>query len=191
MSVVSVVGIDPSLASTGLARVYSNGVLEVSNVKTAGKEKDPLETTSARICAIANEILDYVKATPGVDMVVIESPSHGSRFGKPHERSGVWWLVVTALLNDGYKVARVAPQTRAMYATGAGNSKKDVVLCFVRELYTDILGRRIVNDDIADAILLADLGARQLGYPLPVREDPESALEGRYRALTGVLWPTT
>lgn len=184
---MSVVGIDPSLSSTGLARIYSHGLLEVSNVKTTGRDADPLETMSQRICAIANEIVDYVKSTPAVDMVVIENPSHGSRFGKPHERSGMWWLVVTALLNDGYKVARVAPQTRAKYGTGAGNSKKDVVLAHVRENYTDILGRRIANDDIADAILLASMGARHLGYPIERHELSEAVSA----SLTGVLWPTT
>lgn len=179
-----VVGIDPSLSSTGLAYISPEGELKVSCVTSTGKQNEPVETTVQRIFHIANEVVDFVQLHKP-DLVVIENPSYGSRFGKPHDRAGLWWKIVDALVHDGYPIARVAPQTRAIYATGNGSSKKDVVVAFVRELYTDILGRRIPNDDIADAIVLADLGALREGYPLVEYDEQHTRAEG------AVLWPPT
>lgn len=182
-----VVGVDPSLSSTGLAWVSPGGELKVSNVTSKGKQNEPVQVTVGRIFAIANEVVDFV-ALHKPDLVVIENPSFGSKFGKPHERSGLWWRIVDALVNDKYPIARVAPQTRAIYATGDGRSSKAVVLAHVREHYTDILGKRIVNDDIADAIVLADLGALHEGFPL---DTPARASERHSRASDGVLWPSS
>lgn len=180
-----VCGIDPSLSSTGLAWISPAGELKVSCVTSTGKNNESVERTVERIFYIANEVVDFVNLHKP-DLVVIENPSFASQYGKPHERSGLWWRIVDALVHDDYKIARVAPQTRAIYATGDGRSKKAVVLAHVREHYTDILGARVANDDVADAIVLADLGALQKGYPLDV---PPATSERHTRALTGVLWP--
>lgn len=188
---MSVIGIDLSLTSTGLATVLSTGELvDIHNVKSSGKKGDTREQRSARLFGLANEITDYIdRWRPNIDMVVIEAPSYGSRFGSAHDRSGLWWLVMMALDHDfgGVPVAQVSPQGRAKYGTGAGNSKKPVVYAAVKDRYTDLAPRRIRNDDEADAILLAAIGARHLGYPI----EPAGLPEANLAALTGVLWPRT
>lgn len=182
---LQVVGIDLSLTSTGLVGTSNDRITHMHNIKTTGKKDDTLEQRSARIFGIANEVVDWIHGD-GCDLVVIEGPSFGSKFGHAHDRSGLWWLVMTALIEDGYPVAQVSPQGRAKYGTGAGGSKKDVVLAHVKERYQGLVDFTIPNDDVADAILLAAMGARRLGVPVEPADLPASNLA----AMDGVLWPS-
>lgn len=93
-------------------------------------------------------------------------------------------MVVDMLMGVDIPVAVVQPKTRAKYGSGKGGSQKDVVFAHAIERYTDILGERIPNDDVADAIILCAMGARQLGVPFD-NPLPEENLE----AMDGVVWP--
>ena len=185
MTGATVVGIDLSLTSTGLCAIEDGTILELHNVKSKGRKGDNLAQRRDRLYVIANEIVDWVEGD-GADLVVIESPSFGSKFGSPHDRSGLWWIVVNALRANECPVAEVAPQSRAKYGAGKGNAKKDVVFAHVLERYSDLSSQRIANDDIADAVILAAMGSRHLGFP--VEEDmPEANLD----AMGGAKWPTS
>ena len=182
--IIRVAGLDLSLTSTGMCFAEQGTIVELRTVKSKGRRSDTLADRRERLFAIANEVVDAVNQfQPG--LVVVEAPSYGSRFGSAHDRSGLWWLIVGALLQD-FPVALVSPQGRAKYGTGAGNSKKDVVEAFVREVYQDLCPRRIANDDEADALLCAAMGSRQLGVPLEAVRPSDRSLE----ALEGVLWPS-
>lgn len=179
------VGIDLSLTSTGLASVNSRGEIDWDNVKTKGKRGDTLDTKVERMTRIMSDIRSFVLSGP-CDLAVIEAPSYGSSFGNPHERGGLWWAVVSLLTAEGIPVATVSPQGRAKYATGSGRSQKDVVLAHAIHRYADIVhGGRIVNDDVADAIVLASMGARHLGFPVERDEMDETNLA----AMGGASWP--
>lgn len=179
-----VTGIDLSLTSTGMVRADDGVFAGFFNPKTKGKRGDTLEQRQKRLYDLANEIVAF--ATPS-DLVVIESPSYGSVGAGTFDRSGAWWLVVSALIADDIPVAMVSPQGRAKYGSGKGNAKKDVVLAFVREYYTDWFGARIPNDDVADATLLCAMGCRHLGHPVEDWELPVNAID----AMTGATWTTT
>lgn len=178
-----ITGIDYSLTSTGLVRIENGKLSAWANPRTKGKRSDTLADRSRRLFDLANTIVDFADTS---DVVVIEAPSYGSVGAGTFDRSGGWWLVVNALHADDVPVVLVSPQGRAKYGTGKGNSKKDVVLSFVRERYTDWFGGRIPNDDVADALLLAAMGARQYGTPV---EDWEMD-DGMLAAMTAVLWPS-
>lgn len=189
-----VVGLDLSLTSSGIAGIephtlgfssVQSRITMLKTVKSTGKKGDGLAARQRRLYGAGNEIVDLVTLF-NPDLVVIEAPSYGSKFGSPHDRSGLWWIVVNALGYAGFPVAEVSPQGRAKYGTGKGNAKKDVVEAFVRESYQEIAPRRIANNDEADAILLAAMGARYLGYPVELRGLPVAAAD----ALGGVSWPT-
>lgn len=184
---MNVVGIDLSLTSTGLIACKGGSIVDMENVKSKGTRKDALADRRERLFAIANEVVAFVEDV-NTDVVVIEAPSYGSKFGSQHDRSGLWWLVVNALLGDKYPypIAMVAPQSRAKYGTGKGNAKKDVVLAHVIERYQDLAPGKIANDDLADALLLAAMGSRWYGYQVEATEPPEANLE----ALNAVIWPS-
>lgn len=178
-----VVGIDPSLTSTGLAD-NTGRTLRVKGARRGGTLLDDL----ARMTHIATVVREFCAYGPGhvaypAALAVIEGPSFGQgRQSGTHARAGLWWLIVDGLASADIAIAVVPPATRAMYATGKGNAGKDEVLAAVVKRYPawDVTG-----NDIADAVVLAAIGARLLGHP--VDDLPKSHL----RALAKVTLPTT
>lgn len=179
-----VVGIDLSLTATGLAEYnLDTGLFQCETFGTKGKRSDTYAMRGDRISGMAEHIVNW--ATAGErdpSLVVVEGPSYGSQNGSQHDRSGLWWLVVSELLARDIPVLVVPPRTRAKYATGNGNSGKDVVLAHVIEQYGDFMDEcRIANDNEADAVAMAAMGARYLGEP-----QEESLPETNLAAMEGV-----
>jgi crossover junction endodeoxyribonuclease RuvC len=166
-----VVGLDPSLTSTGMA-VVSEGNLATRALSSKGKAADSLYTRHERLADLAGrigvEVWDFAP-----QLVVIEAPAFSRLNGHQHDRSGLWWLVVHRLRQDGVPVLEVPPNVRAKYATGKGNAGKDEVVIAVTRRYPGI---EFKTNDEADALVLACIGARLLGHPV---EDslPASHLE--------------
>lgn len=177
------IGLDLSLTSTGLVLMDTTGVIEMENVKSSGKKGDGYAEFLTRIDFLHTRVQDwvrYVSVTGKPSLAVIESPSHGSKFGNPHERAGLWWDVYRTLTQRGIPVATVAPATRAKYITGNGRADKKEVLAAARVLYGDDLP----NDDVADAAGLAAMGMRRLGFPV------EAALPlDQVKCMEAAKWP--
>lgn len=179
-----VIGIDLSLTGTGLADfcLDTRRFTAMDTHRTKGKRTDNYKMRGDRLTGIADHIVEWATAGPlDPRLVAIEGPSLGNRQGSQFDRSGLWWLVVSALQAGGIPVLVVPPKTRAKYATGNGNADKATVVAHVVEQYGDFCGRRIANDNEADAVVLAAIGARYIGRP---QEDdlPESNLS----AMSGV-----
>lgn len=160
-----VVGIDPSLTSTGIAVVDTEDRLTIQ-ASTMGST-DALDASwssrSARVRALVRDVVASVDRD-AVGLVVIESPSLAQRnAGSAHDRAGLWWGIYWALTEAGVPVLPVPPTVRAKYATGKGNAGKDQVLLAVSRRYPHAPIRG--NDD-ADALVLAAIGARVLGEPI-------------------------
>lgn len=176
MSGPCVIGLDLSLASTGIAS--SDGWLK--RVQSKGAADATFAARARRIRDMRDEVLATVD---GVGLVVIEGPSYGQSRGSSagsHDRSGLWWLVACDLHAAGVPVAVAAPAARTKYATGRGNASKDAVLAAVVRRFPawDVDG-----NDVADALVLAAMGADGLGHPLV-------AMPGTHRAaLDAVAWP--
>lgn len=165
----TVIGLDLSLTASGLAEVRDGLVVNTFRVQSKGKKDDDLQARQFRLRNLSNEIIEWVNGED-CDLIVIESPAYGAKFGSPHDRSGLWWLVVDGLadLDCEVPIATAAPMSRAKYGTGKGNAKKAEVLAAVRESYGPGLASEygIPDDNVADAILLASMGARILGEPV-------------------------
>ena len=164
-----VVGIDLSLSGTGLAdlNLDRGQFINVTTHGTKGKRGDNYKKRGDRLNGMADHIVTW--ATAGEydpSLVVVEGPSLGSKGGSQFDRSGLWWLVVSTLQSEDIPVLVVPPKTRAKYATGNGNSGKDVVVAHVIEQYGHLYGERLKNDNEADAVVLAAMGARYLGEPI-------------------------
>lgn len=149
-----VLGIDPSLTSTGVASV--NGY-----TLTHDRIDPKSRRGTVRLHFIRENVLSWVTAR--TDLVVMEGPSYGSKGSGQHERGGLWWYLLLSLESTGVPVAIVPPTSRAKYATGVGNAGKDAVLVNVVRRYA--VGSEVANDE-ADAVILAAMGARFLGHPL-------------------------
>lgn len=185
---MSVLGLDLSLTSTGVCLIDGELTLTAAIKSKAFKkvkktDKVPPSFTCQRISNIVNEIEQgYVRSGRGwPELAVIEAPSYGSNTGSQHERGGLWWAVAGMLWGLRIPIATVAPQGRAKYATGSGTAGKDEVLAAAIKRYIDI---DIKSNDVADAVILAAMGARHLGQS--VDDVPQANLA----AMVGAQWPS-
>ena len=170
---ITVLGIDPSLTSTGLALLDVSGDEHewiTSVVKSSPKSyTDDLQGMNQRMADICLAI-DHFWGVEEVDLVVVEGLSFGSHGSATRNLAGLWWRVIDQVFSfEQGDVRVVAPATRAKYAAGNGRASKSDVLASVRDLHptADVPGH-----DVADAVAMAALGARRLGFPVEARERP-------------------
>lgn len=172
MSEPTVAAIDLSLTSTGVAVVHSSIRVLTHTVTSKPPKVETLRTRFERMNAISQEILQIVEPA---DVVGIEAPAYAAaaRSGKLHDRSGLWWHVVSDLIAHGKQVVEVAPTSRCMYATGKGNAGKDLVLASAVRIYKHVA---IEGNDQADAVVIAAMISRMIGTPIETGNVPESKL---------------
>ena len=175
----TVMGIDLSLTSTGVAFAQDGKITDLYRIKTTGKKGDTLAQRQKRLGGIVQDVMGWVE-DHRPNLVVIESPSYGSQHGSQHDRSGLWWLVVDNILAQQVQVATVTPNGRAKYATGKGNASKDAVLATVIKRYTDV---EVTGNDVADAVVLAAMGSRYLGLSM------DGLSQAHLDAMDGAAWP--
>lgn len=184
-------GLDLSLTSTGVAAVQDGQYMAWFNAKTKGKKGDGPGDYLTRIQDITQRTFVFIDSLPEIPVIaVVEGPSHGSKFGNPHERAGLWWDIFAGLVLREIPVATVAPKSRQKYITGSGGNGvgKDVVLAHAIERYVNDRTPVIPNDDVADGLGMADMGARRYGFPVwPDAHMPTANLQ----PMEAVKWPTS
>jgi crossover junction endodeoxyribonuclease RuvC len=165
-----VLGLDLSLTSTGVAdnagmvdRIRSNPSAEIS--------------LFTRLRIIREQVMVHVIHA---DLVVVESLAISRQTGQHLTRAGLWHLVMDEIDATFVPWAEVSPTALKKYATGKGNAGKDEVLAAVVRRFR---GWPIVNNDTADATVLAAMGADHLG--VPIVDMPAT----HRTALAKVAWP--
>jgi crossover junction endodeoxyribonuclease RuvC len=174
-----VIGLDLSLTSTGIADAQD--LISIRTVRSRNTGKTT-EDTWQRLAYIDAEIWRTVhRHGPAPALIVIEGPSYSSSGAGTWDRAGLWWTVVSGLLNVEIPLAVVSPNARAKYATGKGNASKAAVCSAAGKRYD----RVFATDDEADAFVLAAMGLDHLGHPPAVMPAINRA------ALDKVRWPIT
>ncbi|HEY4375501.1 MAG TPA: hypothetical protein VGM93_00010 [Acidimicrobiales bacterium] len=163
----AVLGLDLSLTATGLA-----GPDWTRTLKPPGRM-----VGVDRLDWILDRVVEHLD---GVALAVVEGPSYGSVGRGQHERGGLWWLIARLLAHRQVPTAVVSPNARAKYATGKGNAGKADVIREVARRFDWFEG----DDNAADALILAAMGADHLGQPMTTMPATHRA------ALTAVTWPT-
>ncbi len=166
-----VIGVDLSLASTGVAGPGWTARIQPPRTVRNAHERD-------RRRWIRDQVLDY---TRGADLVVMEGLALSSRTGQALTRAGLWCQIDDAIDHRGTPIAVVPPTVRAKYATGKGNAGKDAVLAAVIKRYPTI---DVDGNDEADALALCAMGLDWLGHPLVRMPQTHRA------ALDGATWPS-
>ncbi len=170
MTIPHVVGLDLSLASTGVAS--SRGT--VNRVRSHPSAE---VTTLSRLRIIRAQVMDHVRHA---DLVVVEGLSLASQSGQHLTRAGLWHLVMDEIDSACIPWAEVPPTVLKKYATGKGNADKDTVLLSVARRFPDY---PIRGNDEADAVALVAMGSDWLGHPL-------TTMPAAHRAvLQKVTWP--
>lgn len=198
-----VIGLDISLSSTGFASLYVPSASHAVDpwfgpsyvLSSASIRTDPV---GADLCALSERMSTIVEsisiriasADARPQLVVVEGPSMASIQGS-HNLSGLWWRVVGRVVALGLPVVQVAPTSLKLYATGSGSGRgktkvtKSMVVKAVTGRYdVGAIALTAKDNDRADAIVLAAIGARLLGRPID-RHIPAPNL----RALTKICLP--
>lgn len=161
-----VLGLDLSLGATGVALLDTGpGVIATATIKS--KPCTGVANTVERLNKISDRIMAWVAQGLGdqwyVHLAVIEAPAFSQGNGMAHERGGLWWMVADKLAERRIPTMAVEPNVRAKYATGNGRSGKDEVMLATAKRYPYA---PIADNNMADAVLLAAMGARLLGHPV-------------------------
>lgn len=169
-----VCGLDLSLTSSGVAVVHvapnhpavtSPCIFDakVGTVTTKPGDDKSYKAMSERIATIVDRLRPAIERA---DLVVMEGPSLASVHGQSHTRAWLWGKVYDACVMHesmtGAKTLVVAPAQRMRYATG-GSAAKDVVMAAAIKRWPTV---DITSNDTADAMVLAAIGCRYLGFPI-------------------------
>jgi Holliday junction resolvasome RuvABC endonuclease subunit len=164
-----IVGIDPSLTSTGYSGCGQNGTL---SSKFVGVE---------RLADLSEQLATFLLTVPTSPVVVIEGYSFASRNSQAHSTGELGGVLRLTMFRMGIDFIEVPPTCRAKFATGKGNSSKSEVISAL-SARTGIVWTGKGADDMADAYILEEMGLAVQGRS---RHDwPKAHLE----ALEKVDW---
>lgn len=153
-------GLDLSLTATGWAIIQHLGTRQTTG--TFGDDTD--DHISLRLRRWAGELNSIIPYARPLHIVVEDLPrsvKHGGpALGMVH---AMFWKTLAERCIHYDAVTTVPPGTLKMYATGKGNASKSLVLVEAVKR----LGYDGHDDNEADALWLADLGARIHGYDRP------------------------
>lgn len=167
-----ILGVDPSLTSTGVALLCTEtederdmwSVTTVRSKAVPATVEDQSRATMVRMQRIGWDLADWahmmLKPDDAPDLVVLEAPAFSKNNGMAHERAGLWWRLYGELSDYRVRILVVKPNLRAKYATGRGTAGKDEVMLAASRRYPDAA---ISNNNESDAVVLAAMGARLHG----------------------------
>lgn len=181
----TVVGIDPSLTSAGIAVLVDGDPVLLRSVGFDGHNGASWMDRKNRVTAQALAITRVVIPRQP-DLVVIEAPLTQIGTGDAFDRYALFLLGLLPLLADeGLPIATVHQATRATWVTGKGGSKRKAqVFAAIKDEWPKWVTRHLVNDDVGDALVLAAMGATYLGDQIPI-----AVPEWRRNNLDNVAWP--
>jgi crossover junction endodeoxyribonuclease RuvC len=121
----------------------------------------PVAERAGAIRALAADVLDW--ALPA-DLVAVEGLAFDARSTSATERAHLWWLVVHGIARTGTPLVVPTATQVKKWATGRGVGNKTVVGIAAGRMWPDV---EIRDDNEADALVLATIGAQLLDGPLP------------------------
>jgi len=160
------VGLDLSLAKTGICIIQEGGILLYSGLIKSKPSGDSYLAETKRIVKIAEEIVQKIdeycpNEAPG--LVVIEAQAFMARNTSAITQiAGLSHLVRTLLAEFQWKCILVAPSSLKKYITGKGNADKNIVMMEIFKQY----GHTFMEDNTADSFGLSAVGWAVLGNPL-------------------------
>ena len=150
----AVVGIDPSISSSGVAvhqperSVARTRVLVVPTREQGQDHFNRME----RMHFGANGVIAKV---PYNSLVLYEGPAFGAKGASFHDLAGFWWKLYELLATGWSDVIVVPPTTLKKFATGKGTAKKEEVMLAAVRRWPDL---NITGNDTADAAVLMQMG---------------------------------
>lgn len=151
----SVIGLDLSLSSTGIA--YP------SPTDWETDSYQPKSSGMQRLSDIRGWLDDHLSSFREI-VVVVEGYSFSSRNAQAHALGELGGVVRLHLWDSGIPYVDVPPTSRAKFATGKGNAAKSEVVSAV-SARTGIAWVGRGADDMCDAWVLQEMGLAKMGSP--------------------------
>jgi hypothetical protein len=174
MSAPIAVGLDLSLTGSGIAS-------SVGWCQRVGAKDVTKLSLHARHAAVDDLVDEIVILCRQADLIVVEVPAFSRAGGGVLERSALWWLVTRRLWIAEVPTAEAFNQHRMRYATGKPQADKGAIIDAVARRWPQF--ETGGDDNLADASVLAAMGADWLGHPIAVMPQTHR------KALDGVRWP--
>ena len=159
-----IIGIDPSLTSTGIVVLRDNKV----ELAETTKNKPELGTIK-RVRLIRERIIDITENLTdeeewqAPDLIAIEGFSYGSKGRSVFDIAYLGWRIREDLewlrIEDGIPWLEVPPSQLKKFATGQGNANKEIILQQVYKRW----GVEFSDNNQADAYVLAQIGRAYSG----------------------------
>jgi Holliday junction resolvasome RuvABC endonuclease subunit len=169
-----ILGIDSSLTATGLCRVdidthkpgpFSATLVEAKiDVCTVSAPKPAKDKSKRAMARRVSVLLEQIEAAlEGVDLVALEELAYGAKGESSWVLPWIWGEVIRLCERHDIDLVIVNVATVKKYATGKGNADKDTVLLTTTRRYPDVT---LTNNNEADAMVIAAIGCRYLGFPI-------------------------
>lgn len=186
-------GLDLSMTSAGIAKLRDGRPVLLESVGHKGSGATSWVNRINRIVSQSRAITRVLGRD--CDLVAVEAPltfAGGPNNGDAFDRYAVFIGVCSQLMSWKTPFVVINNQTRVKWVTGKAFSpkspltqaeKKRAVLDAVRATWAP-WAAHIRNDDVADALAMAEIAARGLGeeLPFPIERRQVAALEG-------MAWP--
>lgn len=190
-----IVGLDLSLTSTGIAALSTSppavkvcgdvAPVLLRSVGEDGRRDDSYQVRSRRVrrqCAAIMRTLDDADILGDIALAVIEGPIYaGKMLPSYFDRAILFGGVFGALDAAGVPIVVVPSTTGHQFVTGKGHAQKADIVAEVKTWWPEL---RVHNDDEADALGYAVMGAMHLGFNLPFRPWTR-----HHNAVHTVCWP--
>lgn len=164
-----VVGIDPSLTSTGLCVFYDSGEIATHTLGSS-----PAEGLSARFTRYDGLLRDVAKHIgSSAHLIAIEGYSFDSRGGKAFDRVEYGALLRKDLSFRCDCLIEVPPSSLKLFAAGKGNANKTAMALAVFKRW----GREFPDDNQVDAYALARMAACIAGFDQPQTDAQKRAID--------------
>ena len=167
---MSVLGIDLSLTSTGVALIRRDGSVATESI-TSSKGTDSLTSRSNRLAHVTEAIASWLSEwrptqtrTENVELALIESLFSSRSGAGLVERGWLWGKVVDKAISREVPIGEVSNSVVKKWATGGGRAEKLTMGVHMGRLFPDVL---FGSDDEVDALAIAHIAACRLGYPVP------------------------
>jgi len=163
-----IAGIDPSMTSTGLVIIDSQGnILDQGLIET---EPHDWVRDIDRFHYIRDQIIDKIKKFK-VTLVVIEHFSYGSpgkqKSSRVFQLAGLGYIIRSSLATENYKYYEVSPNSLKAFVAENGTADKPMISAAILEKY-GLWYDPDKENDIADAYglsrMLLCLGERIIGF---------------------------
>ncbi len=161
-----VLGLDLSLTGTGIVILNRDKLLYSECFKPKNKSgSDRLIEIRRKVKAILTEYNPQI--------ICLEGYSFGSR-GRALFQIGELGGIIRILLHEsGIKWIEITPSQVKKFATGKGNSGKDLILQQVYKRW----GQEFKTSDEADAFVLAKIGTTLLGHKEKLTKQQEEVID--------------